>query len=374
MEHQRVPSLGRLQARQSGRLFALYILSGILLVTLSCNLTAPVQDLGLDKTRAVVDSQITTVAKQNEDNMHATSVALDVKSTVIALQQNQLAQASTAAAVPTQPPPPTDVPPTAVPPTNVPASTQVPPAPVLAVPTSAPTPDVEAMIKNANILLYEDIAGYYDLTRWVQTALNQGGYKYTDVGDAVGNFKSELLSGKKWDLIIAAAEARKGIQGEFFEYLSSAANKDVGVIIEIWYLDLNAGAPVSSILSNCGVTFQKNWLNPDRNSRSVVWLDPEFPLFHEPNEGISLVHYSPYWTGDAGDLLMKKSSGTGDLLAGLYTSEKSRYGVLSSCMDGRVIVQTFSTHDYFKDDMVRLWQNYIHYTLKNHFIKVKNLK
>jgi hypothetical protein len=37
-------------------------------------------------------------------------------------------------------------------------------------------------------------------------------------------------------------------------------------------------------------------------------------------------------------------------------------------MDGRVILQTFSSHDYPTNDMVALWQNYIVYTLTNHFL------
>jgi hypothetical protein len=36
-------------------------------------------------------------------------------------------------------------------------------------------------------------------------------------------------------------------------------------------------------------------------------------------------------------------------------------------MDGRVIWQSFSTHDYAADDTLALWQNYIVYTLKNRF-------
>jgi len=41
--------------------------------------------------------------------------------------------------------------------------------------------------------------------------------------------------------------------------------------------------------------------------------------------------------------------------------------VLATCFEGRVIIQTFSDHDYHQADIIPLWQNYIHYTLKNHF-------
>jgi hypothetical protein len=43
-------------------------------------------------------------------------------------------------------------------------------------------------------------------------------------------------------------------------------------------------------------------------------------------------------------------------------------GVLASCFQGRVLIQTFCNHDYHEGDIVPLWQNYIHYTLKNHFL------
>ena len=59
--------------------------------------------------------------------------------------------------------------------------------------------------------------------------------------------------------------------------------------------------------------------------------------------------------------------GDAELLAGLYQSHKSDYGVLAACIEGRVIFQTFSTHDYRQDQTVPLWQNMITYTLSNHF-------
>jgi len=36
-------------------------------------------------------------------------------------------------------------------------------------------------------------------------------------------------------------------------------------------------------------------------------------------------------------------------------------------MEGRVIIQTFSDHDYHEDQIVALWENYIYNTLKAHF-------
>ena len=58
------------------------------------------------------------------------------------------------------------------------------------------------------------------------------------------------------------------------------------------------------------------------------------------------------------------------MLAGL-SAKASDQGVLASCYDGRVIIQTFSDHDYDQADIVPLWENYIHYTLKNHFLALQ---
>lgn len=341
----------------------------LICASLACNFS---MDLGSQPTQAPPtqqqpDWQATQAAGQALAQVEGTQLALAVQATALAQQKQQLDLAATQAAQQAQAAPPTQpAPPTAA---AAPATEAPPPEP----PTATPEPDIDEMIENANILLFEDIAGYYDLTRWVRDALDAEGYKYTDVGDAVGNFKSEILSGKQWDLVIVAAEARSGFQGELFEYLFDQVNRDTAVIIETWYLDEMALGPISDITSQCGVSFQKDWWEPDNNSRSIVWFDPDHPLFHYPNEGFSLVHNATYWTkGDAGDLMRVRSGGgNGGMVAGLYSWEKSYYGTIAECFDGRVILQTFSTHDYRKSDVTDLWQNYVYYTLKNHFLKLQ---
>ena len=54
------------------------------------------------------------------------------------------------------------------------------------------------------------------------------------------------------------------------------------------------------------------------------------------------------------------------ILASTNPDMKLSNGTLASCLGGRVIVQTFRTHEYQHDDMLRLWQNYIYQTLKAH--------
>jgi len=38
--------------------------------------------------------------------------------------------------------------------------------------------------------------------------------------------------------------------------------------------------------------------------------------------------------------------------------------LLTECLDGRLVWQTFSTHDYKDQDMISLWQNYIYNALQ----------
>lgn len=317
---------------------------------ISCNLSSLTSQINPQET-----------VSQDEANLISASVLL----TLDARKQLQL---------------PSEMPSSTIPPADPPtaeaaAPTEPPPPPTQEPPTETPTPeviDIESQIQNANILLYED-AGSEGLKRHVKEALDRGGYQYTDVAGEIGRFKTELLSGVEWDLIISAAESRSHIRGEFFDYMNDALNNDAAVIIEVWYLDEIIRGKVSSIMDRCGFRLYKDWYNPDLDSRSIFWLDPSHPLLSNPNPNPSLVHYGPYWLNtDVGDLLMSTSSSNGVLLAGTIQSRKNDHGTIGVCDDGRLILQTFSSHDYKSADVINLWQNYIYFTLKNHFDTINN--
>jgi len=205
------------------------------------------------------------------------------------------------------------------------------------------------------------------LIRYIKAALDGMGIPYVDVKDAVGDFKGQLLSGTDWDLIISGVEARSGVQGEFFSYLNDQVNRGSAVILEVWNLDDIGGAKATTLLTNCGVKFQKDWWNPPDGSRSIWWLVPEHPIFHEPNDGVLLSHYNLEWFGDAGDFLKKLPGSDATILAGNLAWEKDNHGTIAICKDGRFIIQTHSTHDYHQEDIMRLWQNYIYNSLKAHY-------
>ena len=338
----------------------------VLLLFISSGCTqVPGGDGGLSATKAALDAQGTQLAGEKAVSADATQIAFSVQGTIIAQQAAQLTQvaqpntqieATQSVLEPTPTAAPTNTP-LAPPPTETPPPTDVPPT---------PTPDFEAWMKSAKILLFEDVAGEY-MDRYIKTALDTMDLTYVDVKDAVGDFKAQLLSGTDWDLIITGVEARTGVRGEFFDYLNDSLNNGSSVILEIWDLDELAGGKISSLLLRCGIKFQADWWNPPDETRSIWWLAPDHPIFHEPNEGMSLAHYSVYWSGDVGDLIKLGTGGDATLLAGNLAWEKGSHGTLATCLDGRFIIQTFSTHDYHKEDAILLWQNYIYYGLKNRF-------
>jgi hypothetical protein len=77
-----------------------------------------------------------------------------------------------------------------------------------------------------------------------------------------------------------------------------------------------------------------------------------------------LIPYDVLWTGDVGDMVKLNTGSDAVLLGGAQAKEHSAYGLIAECMDGQMIWQTFSTHDYKTQDMINLWQNYIHHTLR----------
>jgi len=200
---------------------------------------------------------------------------------------------------------------------------------------------------------------------WIQDALDGMGIKYTQAGSYSGRFMEYLNSGTNYDLIIVGAEAKDIISGEFWDVINTRLTRDKAALIaEVWYLDTEANGPIGKILSGCGVHYQKDY----DLAESIYWWEPTHPVFNEPNMVLPLLHYTRYWANQTGDRIRLGGSGDAVLLAGLAAQKSSDGGVLATCYDGRVIIQTFSDHDYDQADIIPLWQNYIHYTLKNHFV------
>lgn len=274
-----------------------------------------------------------------------TKAALELQGTALALQLTQSALNSS------QPQP-------AAPPA---ATLQAPAA--AAPPVATPTEDLEARMRSAKILVYEN-TDERNIGMWIQDALESMGLEYTQTGSYSGHFMEYLNSGVIYDLIIVGAEDKDKISGEFWDMISTRLTRDKAALIaEVWYLDTEANGPISKVLGPCGVRYRIDW----PLTESIYWWEPTHPVFNEPNVVMPLLHYNRFWANQAGDKLMMGSGGDAVMLAGASSSPSSGEGLLATCFDGRVIIQTFSDHDFRQADIIPLWQNYVYYTLKNHF-------
>lgn len=292
---------------------------------------------------------VTPAGTSNPPAFDPTKAALELQATSMVLQLTQAAISQ----APIQP--------------TLPAPETASPQPIVTEQIQAtPTEDLEARIRSANVLVYEN-TDEYGIGMWIQDALDGMGIKYTQTGSYSGRFMEYLNSGKSYDLIIVGAEAKDRISGEFWDVINTRLTRDKAALIaEIWYLDTEANGPIYNILSGCGIRYQKDYDVAD----SIYWWDSTHPIFNEPNTVLPLLHYNRYWANQAGDQIRLGGSGDAVLLAGLAATKSSDEGVLATCYGGRVIIQTFSDHDYDQADIIPLWQNYIHYTLKNHFLAV----
>ncbi len=256
-------------------------------------------------------------------------------------------------------------PPAQPPPTAAPAPTaETPPT----APTAPPQESFETWLQSASILLYEDMAGNFSTTRYIKAALDGLGLRYTDVGDALGNYKDQLLSqgpgGQGWDLIISGKELRTAVSGEFYVYLDEALNRGSSVIIEEWDLDAIWAGKFSALMTRCGVEFQSDWWNKPLNEQLLWAVEGSSPILHTPNEGISLRNPTGYWNGDLGDLLRLAPGSRAVPLWSARSTAGDSYLTAVACLDNRIIIQTYSSHNYGKDRIVRMWQNYIYNTLR----------
>ena len=246
--------------------------------------------------------------------------------------------------------------------------TQAPPLVPQVVPTQqqqilpTPTQDLMARMKTAKILVYEN-TDERNIGLWIRDALDNLGLKYTWTGSYSGHFMEYLNSGTIYDLVIVGAEDKDKISGEFWDVINTRLIRDkAALIVEVWYLDREANGPINKIMSRCGIAYRKDY----HLAESIYWWEPTHPIFNEPNTVLPLLHYSRFWANQTGDQIRLGGSGDAVMLAGL-TSTSGQEGVLAVCMEGRVIFQTFSDHDYHEGDIVPLWENYIYNTLKAHF-------
>lgn len=250
---------------------------------------------------------------------------------------------------------------------SIPSTLAVETQPILPLATPQPVlADLDRRLRAAKVLVFENMSasGY---ERYVLEALDQDEYFYIDVGSAAGWFKAQMLSDVDWDLVIAAVEAQRDFGGDLYQLLDQQAEKGAAVILETWTLDDAPTGMSDLLLSRCGVEFDNDWYEPDL--RVFYWLKPGHPMFQEPNHVPNLRNAARLWQGDIGDLLrIRYNNGApvGDavILASTNPALVDEHAVLLTCLGGRVIIQTFRSHEYQPGGMLRLWQNYIYQALK----------
>jgi hypothetical protein len=304
-------------------------------------------------------------------DLSGTQVAIAIQLTSLAMQQAQATQEEAKPVEPEVQPQPTYTPyPT--------YTAQVQPSPTFVQPTNTSEPEAvvetvpamsfEDWLEDVKILLYDDMYGLGE-TLVIENALDGLGLgdNTTNVRDAMGTFLSNMNSSTNWDLIIVGAENRDNISGEYFDVISSEMDRGSSFIIEVWYIDEISSGRIQPVFQRCGITFHRDWQrawNSNLNDYLVYLLQPDHPLFSEPNAINMLIPYDVLWTGDVGDMLKINTGSDAVLLGGSQKKEYNSYGLIAECMDGRMIWQTFSTHDYKTQDMINLWQNYIYHTLQ----------
>lgn len=301
-----------------------------------------------------------------DTSLEGTRMALAVQQTSMALEQTRAAQ--DAAPQDAQPAAPAAQPTY----TAYPTYTSQAPEPAVEEVTEAPEAEPEQSfdewLDDVDILLYDAMLGRGD-TPVIENAIDGLGLgaNTENVGTAIGDFLSSMNSAVQWDLIIVGSEFRSQVQGEIFDALANEIERGSSVVLETWYIDQVYNGRIQPVMQRCGISFHQDWWrdnNADLNSFLVYLLEPDAKLFSQPNTIGMLIPYDIRWIDDVGDTVEVVPGADATLLAGRLPNEHNSYGLITECLDGRIVWQTFSTHDYKDSEMLNLWQNYIYNALE----------
>lgn len=301
---------------------------------------------------------ISGCASSGGSPLQQTQVALYVQQTVLAEHIAELTQevdtvvvppTAQIAALPTSAPEP------------LPAATSAPVSP----PES--TSSFESWRREATILLYEGIAGDPQRPRVISHALDGLGQNYFDAVSQIGEFQSQLSGSQTWDLIIYARENRDTQSGNPFGEIFAEYDKGSSVVIEYWNLDdvLNYSQPFTMKMERCGLTVTADWYDSSGGADMLLYAhNTQNPIHNQPNSNIRLTSFEYVrWTGDIGDFIRLKTGSHAQVLYGASETTNTTKATVVSCFDNRFVLQTFSTHQYDRDRMIMLWENYIYNTL-----------
>ncbi len=322
--------------------------------------------------------------------IRATELEVNVKQTLLAQQQvnrarEQTAQANILSTQQANPEPPKMTSPPEPTETVLAAPPEQPPAPILSPAPPTPEPFNEdnflKWAKTAKILLYEDMTARLDTIRYIKTTLDQMGLASKNDGSAYGWLLKDLENGPEeggqWDLIIIAAEDKNGIKANFFESTIQAIDQGTSVILEVYYLDGTYQSSASELLKRCGVEFENNWIRIPPSRAAMFPLSPDNPILQKPNSGLGFSATTEFWWDpngiidyDIGDLMKLAPDSKATILIGTTADSPSFHGTSTVCLDGKLILQTFSSHILTFDTMTPLWENYIYNALRTRYINL----
>lgn len=336
--------------------------------------------------------QLDPAQSARRTEVRATELELNVQQTVIAQQatqqgpaQTQAAQriiqatqdaSATANAAPIASPPPVEPP---VVPTSIIQPAETPPPEPAETEALLSESELAERMKTASILLYEDMVARNNTSRYVKDTLNRMGLTFKDDGNALGWLLNDLEAGAPnggpWDLIILAMEDKARPQGELLPLaLEALMTGPTSVILETWFLNDTGGGTGKELLSACGVEYQSDRRGIAPGIMIMYKLIPDHPLLNYPNSDISLTDTMGYWwdpTGrevyDTGDTLRLTPGSSAQLVVGAKGDQPTSQGTVVVCMDGRLILQTFSSHTFTYNTGRLLWENYITNALRARF-------
>lgn len=89
------------------------------------------------------------------------------------------------------------------------------------------------------------------------------------------------------------------------------------------------------------------------------------PVLTEPFNYVKLTNGTYFHDpDDLGSLMDLTGEGEAVLLVGRKIDEPTRHGAVAVCDGGQLTLQTFSSHNYPRETMHKIWQNYITNALK----------
>lgn len=339
-------------------------------------------------------SSCISLDSERDSSIKETQIELNVRQTIAAQQAarqhptissvNSTLVTSAPISIPTQPLTQTSE----LPAQETPATTQAtePPSPI----TSA---DFEKWMSSASILLYEDMVNNPNTNRYVKDTLKAMGIECSqkgdlpcrDVGSAQGWFRSDLkngsIDGKPWDLVILASEHKSGVNelksslpSDFFGLVLETIDQGIPVILEVGDLDRAFNSNARELLTRCQVSFESDWIRIPPSRMVMFPLVESHPVLEEPNPQLSFTNVTSLWTTkvknqyyDLGDLVKLNPGSSAVLLVGTTASEPIKHGTLTYCIDGMLIMQTFSSHQLTFNSMKLVWENYIYNQLRLRF-------